>query len=128
MVETLRAFIDRRLRELREAEIPLREQLSEIDRERREIEKTAKAIGLESARKQDANHAETQKKTMKEVALEILSTAPKGLTALEILRELNTRMNTSYERTSLSPQLSRLKQEGKVVQDGIAWLLVKPSE
>ena len=125
MTETLRAFIDRRLRELRDAETPLREHMNEIDRERKELEKTAKLIGMEGVYRQDAERAEAQKKTMKEAVVEILSAVPRGLTALDILRELNTRMNTTYPRTSLSPQLSRLKQEGKVTQSGIVWSLDK---
>jgi hypothetical protein len=128
MPETLRDFIDRRLRELRDAEAPIRAQLNEIERERRELEKTAKLIGIGIAdRKLSRENIESYgspKQTIKEAVLEILAEWPRGLTAVDILREINNRLNTSYVRTSLSPQLSRLKRERKIEQRGIVWSLV----
>jgi hypothetical protein len=109
------------LRELIEEEIPLREQLNEIDRQKKELEKTARVIGLDNTYGQGT--AERQPKTIKEAVLEILGRYPMGLTAMDILREINASLNTSYARTTLSPQLSRLKHEGKIMQSGIVWLL-----
>jgi hypothetical protein len=127
-METLREFIDRRLRELREAERPIRAQLNEIERERKELEKTAKMIGLESAYREDIDPRNTQKKTIKEAVMEILTEFPMGLTATDIRVKVNTRMNTSYKRSSLSPQLSRLKQDKRIKQEGIVWSLIAPEK
>lgn len=57
--------------------------------------------------------------------LEILGDHANGMPALDILAALNRRLGTDYPRTSLSPQLSRLKSEGKVTLDGSLWSLVK---
>jgi hypothetical protein len=56
----------------------------------------------------------------------VLKDHPDGMTALEILHEINTRYFAGrIERTSLSPQLSRLKdRDGKIVLKGNRWLLL----
>ena len=43
------------------------------------------------------------------------------MTASDILAAINKRLGVNYSRTSLSPQLSRLKQEGSLDLDGNAW-------
>jgi hypothetical protein len=125
MDETLRHFVERRIQELIDAERPLREKLEEIARERRELERTAKAIGLGSIINTRSESAEGQRKTIKEAVIEILNSKPHGLTAMDILKELNSMTDTKYPRTSLSPQLSRLKRDGRITQSGIVWSLAK---
>jgi hypothetical protein len=63
--------------------------------------------------------------TIKEAVMSVLQSYPNGLPALQILEEINKRNSTNYRRTSLSPQLSRLKQEGKLTQQGINWIPVR---
>jgi len=45
------------------------------------------------------------------------------MTALEILAAINLKFGTDYPRTSLSPQLSRLKADGRIEREGIVWRL-----
>jgi hypothetical protein len=123
MNETLRQFVERRLQELQDEERPLRERLDEIVTERRELEKTIKLIGADGLVNNAMERRESQEKTIKEAVLDILSAKPNGLTATEILRDLNLNKDRRYARTSLSPQLSRLKRDGKVRQSGIVWSL-----
>jgi len=61
--------------------------------------------------------------TIKEMVLVILKDHPNGLIALDILSEINTHFNQTFVRTSLSPQLSRLKRSGDLDKIGKYWLL-----
>ena len=65
------------------------------------------------------------KPTIKEGILQLLGEVyPMGLTALEILDRLNRRWwQGDLQRTSLSPQISRLSQEKKVVSERGTWKL-----
>lgn len=65
-------------------------------------------------------------KTIKEAVIDILKPGPKGMTAVDILAEINRRYNADYPRTSLSPQLSRLKTMGLIKRKGTIWRYVKP--
>jgi hypothetical protein len=128
MNETLRDFIDRRLRELDDLERPLLVQLDEIRKERAALKKSTRVIGEIlpvgiSAKSRQTGDEQTR--TIKEIVLQILSERSGGLAASDILTELKSRTGVSYERTSLSPQLSRLKRERKLTKDGIVWLLRK---
>lgn len=66
--------------------------------------------------------------TLKEMILLTLRTRQRGADALTILDEINTRWNVGLERTSLSPQLSRLKNEGKLKLNGKVWHLAQQDE
>lgn len=60
------------------------------------------------------------------VVLEILERAPSGMTAREIMTEINTRglLGEPIQRHSLSPQLSRLKDRDKKIDlVGEKWIL-----
>ncbi|KGJ65713.1 hypothetical protein BJA5080_08307 [Bradyrhizobium diazoefficiens SEMIA 5080] len=58
-----------------------------------------------------------------EAVLEVLNHKPNGMTALEILDEINAKyFGGTIVRTSLSPQLSRLKnRDGKLELRGDRW-------
>ncbi len=59
-----------------------------------------------------AAHWALRPKTIKEMVVRLLEEAhPSGLTALEILAGIQKRWMPTLERTSLSPQLSRLKND-----------------
>ena len=62
--------------------------------------------------------------TIMEAILATLDHKPDGLTALEILDELNAKyFNGELARTSLSPQLSRLKErDRKITLQGDRWI------
>lgn len=53
---------------------------------------------------------------------------PHGLTALEILNQIHVRWNTEVKRTSLSPQLTRLKNEHQIYNDKGVWKRLKETE
>jgi hypothetical protein len=66
-------------------------------------------------------------KTIKEAVIDVLTDAGRGLMAIDILAAINKRFEMDYPRTSLSPQLSRLKSEGKLEREGMVWSLAKTS-
>ena len=63
-------------------------------------------------------------KSIKEMVLEVLRAndmAP--MSALDILDAIKTRFGADIERTSLSPQLSRLKNDGLIAARNNAWAI-----
>lgn len=105
-------------------------QLRAVQKELGEIEKASKASGLQLVESQ-AQQGQVEDKvkksnmTMKEASVEILKKYPEGLPATKILPELNKMLGANYVRSSLSPQLSRLKKDGTIYDiDGI-WTLTK---
>ena len=73
--------------------------------------------------------ASVDKPTIQEGVIQLLEeTYPMGLTTLGILDRLNRRWwRGELRRTSLSPQISRLKKDRKVVSEQGAWKLLKES-
>lgn len=133
MAETLADFIARRRRELDEAEAKLIEELRVISQERaslRQAEIAAsrpKEVEIEfqqSLRKRKSN---IKPNTIMDSVINVLEKHRDGLIALDILRALNEIRESPLLRTSLSPQLSRLKQAGYIELDGSTWRLVKTS-
>jgi len=142
-------YVVRRLGQLDAAEEPLRAQLKAINDEKDQLRRAALAAGIEvdapagqtiSAEVSLVEEGDTVKatgvvrsprrlpeKTIKEAVLDILKPGPKGMTALEILAEINRRYGADYPRTSLSPQLSRLKVQGLIKRKGTVWRRVKPA-
>ena len=71
----------------------------------------------------------TKIETMQDAALAVLHDARMAMTAFEMLPLINERLGTKYERSSLSPQLSRLKNEGRLtLLPGNKWGLVERHE
>lgn len=67
--------------------------------------------------------------TIKEMVLELLTEVyPQGLDALKILEGIQARWLPGLERTSLSPQLSRLKESGLIRNEDRKWILQKEGE
>lgn len=114
-----------------------RVELAEYEKELGDIEKAGAALAISfsdvacviSSIRDDPYLPETRvekrnpEMTMKESALEILRECTGGLTTNDILDVMNDRLKTSYPRSSLSPQLSRLKGEGKVFRENGRWML-----
>jgi hypothetical protein len=134
-METLREFITRRHKELDELEAPLRKQLTAISNEREELRRAALAAGPPATQapnpvKLEIGEARRSRrtipeKTIKDAVIEVLKSKGAGMTALEILAAINLKFGTDYPRTSLSPQLSRLKADGKIEREGIVWRKVR---
>lgn len=85
----------------------------------------AEAIKTDSIR--DLRKDKPAGKTIKEHVLDILEENRAGLHWREILKMLRIRYSPELVRTSLSPQLSRLKYEGKIYSERGIWRLTEPS-
>lgn len=69
-----------------------------------------------------------RRSTIKQDILEVLADHPKGMTALEILDEIKARYRPNLLRETLSPQLSRLKNDDKqIVVEKKIWRLMEQS-
>lgn len=132
MVE-LRDFLDLRDGELILAEDELDVEQAKLDARRKAIRAerdqiAAARLAISSKPKSPevagiGTSADGVKMTIKEMVVEVLGVLPRGADALEILRLINERFNAGLARTSLSPQLSRLKQEGLLDRQGMTWFL-----
>ena len=61
--------------------------------------------------------------SIKEMILEVLGASPRGMKAIDILESINSVYpGANLARTSLSPQLSRLKNDKKIVKSGLIWI------
>ena len=132
MAETLEQFVRRRRRELDDEINRLQASLDAARAEHARIERVASSIGAteqseDSVEPTSETRAERSapfgELTIKTMVLNVLSTHPSGLTALAILALLNRRRDKPFARTSLSPQLSRLKTDGKIHREGRTWRL-----
>ena len=64
--------------------------------------------------------------TIKDMVVMVLAEAgPSGLSALSILDRIRERWQPDLERTTLSPQLSRLKGDGQIMNVARAWKLAE---
>ena len=125
--ESLEQFIIRRRAELKQAEELLRKKLAEIEQENEQLLAAAATARVPvdqefTRQKLSASRVPRRLKlmTIKEAVIEILTDHSGGMFASEILKELNSRHDTDYARESLSPQISRLRQEGRIeLSDGI---------
>lgn len=128
----LNDFIIKRTQELEELLEPLRRQQHDLqaqiktyERELGDLQNAAKAIGIVNRIEKPlgVTRRNAPKVTIKEAILEVLQDYPEGLIALDLLPKINDRFSWRIARETLSPQLSRLKQEGKLLyRDGV-WIL-----
>jgi hypothetical protein len=122
-------------RQKKEAEAKVQELEATTDNLRRSWEKSAK--DLDAAREElrrielvtkklEEDAVQPGQPTIKEAVMEVLKRKPEGMTALEILAEINRRhFEGKIVRTSLSPQLSRLKNDNKkIILRGNRWFLL----
>jgi hypothetical protein len=115
MPETLTEFIARRRQEITVAEEVLKEQLRALVAERSRLARAATAITGKERRQ--------PRGVIKRAVLETLEHAPEGMDALTILFTINYRLGSNFARTSLSPQLSRLKDDGFIILTRKIWKL-----
>jgi hypothetical protein len=102
--------------------------LDELGRESADLDQAMKAVGLEpdaqAALAPEPAVESSRTSTIKDAVLHVLAEAPGGMTSQAILDQINTRFFSGrIERTSFSPQLSRLRGELKVVRRGELWEL-----
>ncbi|MCA0051639.1 winged helix-turn-helix domain-containing protein [Mesorhizobium sp. B283B1A] len=128
---SLNEFLAVRHRALVRALAETRHRLSSIEEEIEQIERAAEAANIsleisEVGRRSKAIAFSSQSKlpqTMKEAAVEALKDEASGMTTNDILKVVNDKLGTNYPRSSLSPQLSRLKGDGILYREGDRWIL-----
>ncbi len=102
-------------------------ELASIEEEIGQIEKAAQAADIVLPDDKDMFREKIARvrlpTTIKEAAIEALADKPFGMTANDILKVVNEKLGTDYPRSSLSPQLSRLKSEGLVYREEDRWVL-----
>jgi predicted nuclease with TOPRIM domain len=92
-----------------------RKALIEVEAEFKSLQKELETV--EEALKKLQEPETSGPVTIMQAVLEVLNHKPQGMTALEILDEINaTYFNGTILRTSLSPQLSRLKNRDKKIE------------
>jgi hypothetical protein len=81
-------------------------------------------LQAERIRNKLSRYMDRRDSTIKKMVVSILAESPKeGLDALEILERIRQKYGLEIERTSLSPQLSRLKNEGILANENQRWML-----
>ena len=86
------------------------------------------SLSGEGLTKQNQTVKKTRGTTIKQEVLEVLAERPEGMTALQILEQMKERSRPNLLRETLSPQLSRLKNDDKkIVVEHKVWRLSKQS-
>jgi chromosome segregation ATPase len=127
----VRDYLEQRLQKLRKERAPLEDAAAKLRRdlaatdsriksmlkEEADLERAINALGKRERRKTEV--------TIKEAILKVLADAPHGLTSAELVAALNDRFfDGKLERTSMSPQLTRLKnQDHKIRSKGERYVL-----
>lgn len=127
---TFEEFTRARYTTLLQQRAQLYAQLRAVQKEMEEIERASRASGLqliksEAPKTNDAHKSKKTTKTMKDASIETLKKHPNGLPAVEILLEVNKILGSNYVRSSLSPQLSRLKKDGIIYDTNGIWTLTE---
>jgi predicted Zn-ribbon and HTH transcriptional regulator len=128
--ESLAQFVKRSLADLTVREVSLRTELSKVSAQIEQLKRAASIADEVVAPTQSSVLPLVSRRprrlkgmTLKEAIVEILNQRGHGLTAAEILMELNSRHKTDFARESLSPQISRLRQEGHLELTDRIWHL-----
>jgi hypothetical protein len=112
MSTTLRDFIAKREMEIKELQKALKTEL-------RDLQIAKSALGAQSVAHSSPPTAPLL--TIKEMAKEVLASQPNGLSSVGILDGIRKQFGQEIERSSLSPQLSRLKAEGELALEDEVW-------
>jgi hypothetical protein len=127
MLETLSEFIARRKQEITVAEEALKEQLHLLLEERLRLKRAENAFaGAPNQAPYVLRQAKERRQprgAIKRAILKTLENAPDGMDALNIVSTINYRAGSNFARTSISPQLSRLKNDGFVIVTRKIWKL-----
>jgi uncharacterized protein (UPF0218 family) len=136
--DTLRAFLEARrgalLAEIEplHAEIErLRGRLVALEAELSDVDKARAAIGMVNGLQEGVDKTRRRQRpsvTIKDAVIRVLVENPPGLTALDILEAINSQFGLGVERTSLSPQLSRLKVDERIKRLGKIWSIRTANE
>lgn len=102
----------------------VKRQITELKAELREItlaEAAIKSGVLDGASTQ--GQGSRGKHTIKDMVVSVLSSRLEGAEASDIVNFIANEFGEEVPRSSLSPQLSRLKEEGALILDGRIWKL-----
>lgn len=130
MTDTLKGFIDRRKNELLAEIEQLKSRIAAIESELKELNLVENSLSLQQGKLQSTKESFRVKRliqsnTIKAEIVRILNGRNIPMLALDILHIINSGRNPPLERTSLSPQLSRLKKDGILKLDGSEWSLTE---
>lgn len=116
MTTTLRTFLDERETAIKEQLKAFRAELAEIKVARQALDGVAVEVQSTSS---------SAGPTIKDMIRTVLERAPDGMTSALILEAIKQEFGRDVERTSLSPQLTRLKDAGEVHLVGENWFTWK---
>lgn len=117
IMPSLRDFIASRREEIKREISSLRAELRELS-----LAESAIKNGTPETVTSDGRRGTSESKiTIKDMVLEVLADKPAGAEATEILNLIANRFGEEIPRPSLSPQLSRLKEEGRLALEGRIW-------
>lgn len=116
MNETMKDFITRRKAEIKE-------QIAALRMELREIRTAESAISGDESTAPKTRNKSSNHPTIKDLIIEVLKTREQGADAKEIIHMIKEQHGKEVSRPSISPQLSRLKSEGKLHLDNKIWTL-----
>ena len=117
---TLRDFIASRETDIKAQMKALRKELGELKAAKSALEARTTPFGP------DGQVQGTM--TIKDMIRDVLKSAPQGQTSTEIQTKIAEHFNRQIERTSLSPQLSRMKDDGEVTLIDNMWFLPVATE
>jgi hypothetical protein len=117
----IKDFIFARKAEINEQIRLLKQELNEIKIIENTLAASLEVNSGQPVKAQRFEDTEKQGLTIKERILAILKDNPDGMTSSKLLEEINSRYQEEIPRWSLSPQLSRLKQENRISVDGKKW-------
>jgi hypothetical protein len=112
---TLRDFISTRESDIKAQIKALRAELSDL--------KTAKSALDSSSSQVESSGQQSGSVTIKDMVRSILKSDSTGLTATDLIIKIKENFDRDLERTSLSPQLSRMKEDGEVIVQENSWFL-----
>jgi hypothetical protein len=114
----LREYLSNRRAEIQAQIKALRAELGDLDAAERGLASTSS-----DGPKRERGASGTGRKTLKELAIEVLQQRPEGAEANTIIAEIKSKHGIEVARESMSPQLSRLGQEGVLTREGLIWRL-----
>jgi hypothetical protein len=120
METTIREFI-------RQREAQVRKQISALEAELRELAAAREAIDGGKVADVQPTNAQAGKRTIKGMIRSVLTDHPEGGVAEHIIEWVQATYGVEVPRSSMSPQLSRLKAEGVLYLDSVTkvWRLAK---
>lgn len=129
MGPTLREFIATRRSEIKDQMASLRAELRQLDAADRAAAETETGSNAAPSRQSVVRAA---RPTIMDMILDVLKGQPDGAKSDEIIEAVKTKFNVEVPRSSMSPQLSRLKARGNLVMtNNNVWRLTEyetPSE